>query len=234
MVLFGIVGELGAGKTLALSYLAWTNWFRKGRKIYSNYNLYGIPFTKVKSIPDLEKMQQGFFAGDELWLWIDSWASKSAKANLISSILLKSRKRELTLAFTTQSFGQINVRIRNITDFLAYPMMSVDNRYTRVNIFRGGNPSLGSMINPPIYFNNYPIYAIYNTCEEVFRIEENSEEVEHFFHVRENVSFVRFLKAQGFSDSEVMKECDNMEKVLNPEGIRSEEERKKEIDYEPI
>jgi hypothetical protein len=63
MVLFAIVGELGAGKTLALTYLAWTNWYKKGRKIYSNYNLYGIPFTKVKSMPDLENMQKGFFAG---------------------------------------------------------------------------------------------------------------------------------------------------------------------------
>lgn len=64
MVLFAIVGELGAGKTLALSYLAWNNWFKKGRRIFSNYDFYGFPYTKVDSIPDLEKMQSGFFAGD--------------------------------------------------------------------------------------------------------------------------------------------------------------------------
>lgn len=234
MVLFAIVGELGAGKTIGLTYLAWTNWFKKGRKIYSNYNLYGIPFTKVKSMPDLEKMQQGFFAGDELWLWIDSWASKDTKTNLISSILLKSRKRELTLAFTAQSFGQITKRIRNVTDFVAYPCMSVDNRYTRVNIFRGSNPSGSTMINPPLYFNNYPMYALYNTQEEIRPIEQNSEETEHFFHVNQNEAFVKFLKGQGYTEKEIDRECTAIEKILNPNGYQSDAERNEKEEFEPV
>ena len=65
MVLMGIVGSLGSGKTLALTYLAWRNWHLKGRRIFSNYNLYGFPFTKVDAIPSIERMQNGFFAGDE-------------------------------------------------------------------------------------------------------------------------------------------------------------------------
>lgn len=71
MVLMCIVGELGSGKTLTLTYLAWKNFYKKGRDVYSNYNLYDIPHTKVQSLNDLEKMRDGFFAGDELWLWLD-------------------------------------------------------------------------------------------------------------------------------------------------------------------
>jgi hypothetical protein len=71
IVLFCIVGELGCGKTLALTYLAWNNWSKRGKRIFSNYNLYGFPFTKINSIPDLDLMKEGFFAGDELWLWVD-------------------------------------------------------------------------------------------------------------------------------------------------------------------
>lgn len=60
------MGNLGAGKTLALTYLAWRN-HRKGIKIYSNYELKSIPYVDVKSVNDVLGMREGFFAGDELW-----------------------------------------------------------------------------------------------------------------------------------------------------------------------
>jgi len=69
MVLMAIVGSLGIGKTLALTYLAWRN-YRKGVKIYANYDL-KIPYTPVKTIKDVLNMKEGFFAGDELWNWLD-------------------------------------------------------------------------------------------------------------------------------------------------------------------
>ncbi|MFQ6056428.1 MAG: LAGLIDADG family homing endonuclease, partial [Methanosarcinales archaeon] len=68
----GKVGLSGnSGKTLALTYLAWNNWYRKQRRIFANLDLFGFPFTKITSIPELDRMQEGFFAGDELWLWVD-------------------------------------------------------------------------------------------------------------------------------------------------------------------
>ncbi len=70
MVLMSIVGELGTGKTLSLAYLSWLNWHRKGRRVYSNMTLYGFPFTKVNTIEGLDQIREGFFAGDELWLWV--------------------------------------------------------------------------------------------------------------------------------------------------------------------
>lgn len=235
IVLFGVVGELGAGKTLSMSYLAWNNWKRKGRKLYSNYNLYGVPFTKVKSIPDLQKMSAGFFAADELWLWVDSWASKSQKSQIISSILLRSRKREITIAYTAQSMQQINNRIRNITDFVAYPSISTDNVYTKMLVFKGGgNISMGSMVPPPIYFYNLPMYAFYNTQEEIAAVEEDTEQQECFFHVRENDAFKKYLRAQGMNENQVLKQCDDMEKILNPEGITTEDEHQKNQDFNPI
>jgi len=65
MVLMAIVGNLGAGKTLALTYLAWRN-MGKGLKIYSNYNL-KFPYIPIKNVNDVLGMSEGFFAGDELW-----------------------------------------------------------------------------------------------------------------------------------------------------------------------
>lgn len=64
--------------------MAWNNYYFKQRKIYANYDLYGIPFTPVRTIDKLEEMippetskeevlagVEKFFAGDELWRWVD-------------------------------------------------------------------------------------------------------------------------------------------------------------------
>ena len=56
MVLVCITGELGVGKTLTLAYLVWNNWYFKGREIYTNFTVYGIPFVKIKYLNDLFKV----------------------------------------------------------------------------------------------------------------------------------------------------------------------------------
>jgi len=226
MVLFAIVGELGAGKTLALSYLAWSNWYKKKRKIFSNYNFYGFPYTHVDTIPSLDKMKEGFFAGDELWLWLDSRSSKSEKQKIIASILLKSRKRGITIAYTTQSFHQVEKRIRDITDFIAYPMMNLDNTWCRLEIFRGSKPTMATRIKPPIYFYCEPIYAIYNTYEEISEITTDQEEkkdtfVEKYQDLNENPAWIKYLvKEKNYKTMQkIQKYCETILKSINPRGI---------------
>lgn len=225
MVLFLITGELGAGKTLALTYLAWNNWVKKKRSIFSNYNLYGFPFTPVKTIPDLDKMHEGFFAGDELWLWIDSRTSKKERNRIVSSILLKSRKRDITIAYTSQSIHQVDKRIKDITDFVAYPMMSVDNSFCRLEIFRGPRPSIATRIKPPLYFLTEKVYAMFNTYEEVRIINEednpNSKYDEIFIPIENNPAWIRYLeKERGIKNLERNKATtERIRKIINPKMI---------------
>jgi len=160
-----VVGELGAGKTLSLTYLAYRN-FMKGRKIYSNYKL-SFPYTKVTSIEQLEDMKSGFFAGDELWLWIDARASTSKKNKVVSSILLKSRKRDIHFSYTTQSFSQVDKRVRNITDFIAVPMLSPRENWCRLLIMT--NPS--HSIVKTIKFRTENVFKMYDTTEEIEPID---------------------------------------------------------------
>ena len=47
MVLFGIFGELGSGKTLLLTYLLFKKWILEGQKIYANYHLFKMPYMYV-------------------------------------------------------------------------------------------------------------------------------------------------------------------------------------------
>src|SRR3989304_7175833 len=98
MVLVAIVGELGCGKTLALTYLAWHNYINKGRQLYSNYSL-KMPYTAIETTEDINDMHSGVFCGDELWLWLDSRASHSKKNRFIAAILAKSRKRDLEIIY---------------------------------------------------------------------------------------------------------------------------------------
>jgi hypothetical protein len=232
MVLFAIVGELGSGKTLGLTYLIWTNWFKKHRRIFSNYNIFGIPYTKVTTIPALESMQSGFFAGDELWTWIDSWAGKSEKQKVISSILLKSRKRDITICYTTQTIQQINKRIRDVTDFVAYPIMSPDGTYARLEIFRGPKPSFGSYINPPRYFNAEPVYAMFNTYEEIKPIDEDTTRQEEMFNdIEMNPAWLKFLHEKKLmDDAHALRYSRAIQKLINPDNVKTEAERADKVE----
>lgn len=227
MVLFAIVGELGAGKTLTLTYLAWHNWFSKARRVYSNYTLYGIPYTRVSTIKDLDSIKEGFCAFDELWLSISSW-TKNKQIEFITTILLKSRKRGLTIAFTTQTIGQINRRIREVTDFIAYPIMSAEGNYCRVEVFRGPNPTAGSRVTAPIYYDVEPVIAIFNTYEEAQPFEPSDEVTlrEEFNPITKNPGWIRYLRSIGItSQKEIEKYSMQMMKRINPEGITSESQR---------
>lgn len=207
-------------------------WFKKNRQIFTNYHFYGFPFTYVNSIPDLESMKSGFFTGDELWSWLDSWEGKSEKQRLISAILLKSRKRDITICYSTQSLQQINKRVRDITDFIAYPVISVDGTYCRMEIFRGPKPSISTRINPARYFNVEPVLAMFNTYEEIQAVNMEGEFQEKFFDIKENPAWLRYLKEQKHitSDREIESWSTHIQKSVNPDGYRSEKERKDKLE----
>lgn len=180
MVLAAIIGDLGCGKTLTLTYLAIRNYFKNNQQLYANYNIdlkaylntvgihqkQKLPINFVNSIEDLENMNSGFFAADELWLWLDSRMSKDKKNKAISGILIKSRKRNIQIGYTTQSFRQIDVRVRNITDFIVEPVLSRNESHCKV--FWYTQPSY--MMRKPIKimrFETFPIFEAYKTTEEI-------------------------------------------------------------------
>lgn len=126
MVLMAIIGSLGAGKTLALTYLGVRNALQ-GRRIYSNYHL-GYEYTYIKTPDEIDSIKKGVFLGDELWAWLDSRTSQKKKNRFISKILLKSRKRGYQIIYTLQNFSQIDKRIRKITDFITKPQLYPNNK----------------------------------------------------------------------------------------------------------
>lgn len=161
---------MGSGKTLALTYLAYINWAKKGKTIYSNYNLYGIPHYLVDTLLKLENMKLGVFVADEFWLWLERF-SGATKSKLVSDILLKSRKRGLHYYFTSQTMNQIPPKIRKVIDYVAYPIMNPSETLVKLLIFQGNNPSNSSILKT-LYFYTRPIYRMYSSIEEVAPLSE--------------------------------------------------------------
>ena len=176
IVLFGIVGELGAGKTLSLTFLLFKNWMFRRKKIFANYHLYGIPYIYISSINQLDNIHDGFVGLDELWLIADSRLSLNKKNRFVAGILSKSRKRILNYTFTAQLLDQLDKRIRKVLDFTAYPIMNTAETLTRVNIFRTGYPREGSYMKT-FYFKNAGIFPLYDTNEEIMMDNDDVETV---------------------------------------------------------
>ncbi len=113
-MIIGIVGKMGSGKTLLMSIFAYC---LKGRaKIFSNYSL--IFSEKINSLRQLIKIENSVICLDELWVNIDSrlWKNNVFLTRWIN----QSRKRNVLLFYTTQDFGQVDIRLRRATDILIF------------------------------------------------------------------------------------------------------------------
>jgi hypothetical protein len=164
MTLIAILGGLGCGKTLTLTYLGLKSYFSYGGdvKLFANFHLFGVPFYYVKNIEEIEGMKEGIFLGDELWLWLDSRASSSKKNRAIAMILAKSRKRNVEIFYTTQDFSQIDKRIRKITDLFAMPTLNKNETICSVPIV-----NKRMELRKVIRFKARSIFPHYDTSEEV-------------------------------------------------------------------
>lgn len=180
MVLFGIIGELGAGKTLGLTFLAWHNWMRKNQKVYSNYHLFKIPYVKIVSLDQLEIMRDGFVSCDEMWSIIDARTTSTRRNKIVGDILLKSRKRELTYVFTAQLLDLLDKRVRKIIDFTAYPILNRPETLCKILIFRTGFPREDSLMKT-FYFKTDLVFEMFDTNEEIHMETECGEEPKIIF-----------------------------------------------------
>jgi len=119
-MIYAIVGGIGSGKTLFLTFLA-NMYYSSDYDIYSNYEIKHIPMQNIDRVKDFLKIEseKSFFAVDEAWLSADS--RQSQRNRLFSTQFLQSRKKHIDIGLTTQDFGQIDVRIRNVTQMVFEP-----------------------------------------------------------------------------------------------------------------
>ena len=77
--IIAIVGQLGSGKTLAMTHMASYNYAVMAKTIYSNYHLKRIPYVPITSLEQIELMKDGVFVADEFWSWVDSRTTKTKR-----------------------------------------------------------------------------------------------------------------------------------------------------------
>ena len=114
-MLISIFGKMGSGKTLLMSMFG--QYFKiQDLPVYSNYELKDT--LPVQSTKELGSIENGVICLDEFWLSADS---RLWKDNVfMSRWIMMTRKKNLLVFYTTQNFGQIDIRIRSATDLLIF------------------------------------------------------------------------------------------------------------------
>jgi hypothetical protein len=169
MTLIGILGELGVGKTLSLTWFALRHIvkYHGQRAIYSNYHFNNIDYYYIEHPDQIDIVREGFCALDELWSWADSRTSASKRNRFISKILLKSRKRDMDIGYTAQDWSQVEKRIRKVTDLIALPHFNDKSHICTVQIYtKRLEPIKLFRFRAPL------IYPYYDTTEEILTPEE--------------------------------------------------------------
>jgi len=106
------MGKMGSGKTLSQSILGTYLSEMTGVPLYANYGLKGAG--RINKLSELWDINNAVVCLDEIWLTMDArlWKDNVALTRFIN----QTRKKKLTLFFTTQHIKQVELRVRNATD----------------------------------------------------------------------------------------------------------------------
>jgi ABC-type Na+ transport system ATPase subunit NatA len=140
--ILGIFGNLGSGKTLLASILAYA-FKQKGYKIYANYNLkiadYYIdlsdPENFINVFKKINNKQKNLMVLDELYIFMDSRTSASIRNRIYDMIVLQSRKLNLNIIHTEQDPKAVDLRLRLITNYYLYTEFDKDANTLYFTIF---------------------------------------------------------------------------------------------------
>lgn len=165
-MLIGAMGKMGGGKTRLMTILGIYMHHMTGARIYANYSLFGVPYKRINSLKELWEIEGGIVLIDELWLSMDArmWKDNVAVTRFIN----QTRKKKITLIFTTQHIKQVELRTRNATDVLAFcengnTVTFIDYQYMEIGRkFVFENPS---------FFNKF--YDTYETLQPMDMSDAN-------------------------------------------------------------
>lgn len=115
-MLVGTRGRQGSGKTLTMSAIGLFLANAMKLKLYANYSLFSSIY--LPNLQALEYLDTGVVCLDEVWLWLDS--RRSSKNIDISPLILQARKKGLLIMWNAQNEGQVDLRLRENTDYMLF------------------------------------------------------------------------------------------------------------------
>lgn len=182
---FMFYGQRGSGKTLAMAYFA-LYYYLKGYTIYSNVHL-NIPYTPIKDMEDLKKIQRGVALLDDFELWASSkFHTNKEKKELLQQMIffgkrdiiqLLSCKRPLELDKSTRASGcdffvKCKMRLKETPKSIEeYEEMSnyLDAHVIEMEVYDGVTLKLDRIT----VLDNLDIYCeLYDTKEEIKTLEK--------------------------------------------------------------
>lgn len=127
-------GYLGSGKTLGAAIYAKHYSQLSGCALYSNCGLLGAkPFTSINDFKNIAREQSSILLLDEAHMDLDARSFSSNHVKFFTQVSYYLRKLRCTLIITTPSFSDLDTRIRNITNVLAF--VKKDSKYFRYELF---------------------------------------------------------------------------------------------------
>lgn len=121
MTIVGLEGGLGSGKTIMeVRYLVKD--YLKGIPIHANFKLKKIDYEPLDVMKILEMDKEKIninslsLAIDEITVFMDCRTSMKKMNRFISYFILQTRKRNVTMYYTTQDFNYTDLRLANHTD----------------------------------------------------------------------------------------------------------------------
>ena len=165
-----ILGRRGDGKTCFATFLAKLDSDR-GRKIYANYHLFGIPYEyitleKVAELPTW--LHNATIILDEIQEGADSREIFKKGNKSLTKLATQLRKRQLTLYYTTQVFTMADKRIREQTDYIVEceKVQKTNPTHFHIRVYDRELPFNTDMVNEFI-FHGEPIFKYYDTNEVI-------------------------------------------------------------------
>lgn len=124
-MLYTFIGQMGGGKTVTAVKIAYFCQQKYGQTVYSNIglNFPHIKFTRKvfqELMKDKTKLQNVIILLDEMHVYFDSRSSMSKQNKQFSYFVNQTRKRNVTILGTTQSWRLVDVRYRQRVHKLTY------------------------------------------------------------------------------------------------------------------
>ena len=201
------MGELGTGKTLFLTFMAYL-YHSAGAKLYANYILKNIPYTPIEKLSNLSELSESmnFLAIDEGWLSMDSRRSSSFSNLIMSRGILQSRKRKADVGITAQFYSSVDLRVRGLASYVILPSIhKVDENdkptvlmidiYKKKDMDRVGNKP-AAKLPIPLHFGGIDICESYDTHEVVDEFDDGRQE-----YIKEVLEKERYINFDGNKSS---------------------------------
>lgn len=127
---FVFTGFLGSGKTLGAVLYAKKYQALSGCALYSNISIEGAkPFNSLETFKEIAKESSSILLLDEAHMDLDARSFNTNHVKFFTQLSYYLRKLRCTLFITSPSFGDLDSRIRGITNVLAIVSKSKDKFY---------------------------------------------------------------------------------------------------------